>query len=346
MPHRSPLVSATPSCPRSACSPKLAWQSLAPIPDRNGFAGSYAGTSGGGLIVAGGANFPDATPWEGGTKTWHDRVFVLEAVNGQWRHGGRMPRPAGYGGSIQLDDGVLFVAGGDAREHFRDVWLARWDGRQVSFESWPSLPGPLAMLAVARVGRAIYVAGGIDRPDATQARHVVFVLDLDDVAAGWRDIGPWPGAERMLATAGRLGDELILCGGVRLKADDQGRPIREWLCDAFAYSPHTGWRRLADLPRPVVAAPTPAVAVDGMLLVIGGDDGTQAAIPPGDHRGFPRGVLAYDPAADRWRAAGETAAALVTTTLALWNGYMVIPGGEQRPGVRSTEVWAARAVSE
>lgn len=346
MPHQFPLVSPPAHATNVSASPALVWRVLPPIPDHEGFAGSYAGTSAGALIVAGGANFPDARPWEGGTKMWHDRVFVLESAADPWRDGGRLPRPGGYGGSVQLDDGVLFLGGGDAREHFRDVWLARWDGRQISFEAWPSLPVPLAMHAVARTQQMVFVAGGIDRPDATRARRDVFALDLDDVAAGWREIEPLPAAERMLAMGGCLDDEFVLCGGVRLVIDDEERVSREWLCDTFAYSPRSGWRRIADLPRPVVAAPSPTATVAGRLLLIGGDDGAQAAAAPTAHRGFPRGILAYDRNAARWEAAGEVAVALVTTTLAVWNGQLVIPGGEQRPGIRSTEVWAARIMAD
>ena len=46
------------------------WEKLPPLPDREGFAGSFAGVSGDALLVAGGANFPGAKPWEGGAKAW------------------------------------------------------------------------------------------------------------------------------------------------------------------------------------------------------------------------------------------------------------------------------------
>ena len=31
------------------------------------------------LIVAGGANFPDKVPWEGGEKICYDKIFLLAA---------------------------------------------------------------------------------------------------------------------------------------------------------------------------------------------------------------------------------------------------------------------------
>jgi len=69
------------------CSAELTldWRQLPPLPDPTGFAGPFAGTSGGALIVAGGANFPDKMPWEGGRKVWYDTAYVLDRTNGAWR---------------------------------------------------------------------------------------------------------------------------------------------------------------------------------------------------------------------------------------------------------------------
>jgi N-acetylneuraminic acid mutarotase len=319
----------------------LDWKPLPPIPDRLGFAGSYAGASGGALLVAGGANFPDKPPSEGGTKVWYDRVFVLEPDAATWREAGKLPGVGGYGASVQLDDGVVFIGGGDAQRNFSEVWFAQWDGHRVKFSAWPKLPKPLAMAAGARVGRQIYVAGGIDRPDATQAQKVFFVLDLDRVAQGWRELAPWPGPERMLATGGAIEGSFILASGARLVTDAQGKSVREWLRDAYRFTPEAGWKRIADLPRVSVAAPSPAPTVDGRLLVIGGDDGAQVNVTLAEHKGFPRDILAYDPRQNAWTHAGDVPFSLVTTTLAEWRGQIVIAGGEQKPGVRSSAVWAA-----
>jgi hypothetical protein len=47
-----------------------------------GLAGAFAGVSNGVLIIAGGANFPDAAPWKGGKKVWWDKIQVLEKNRG------------------------------------------------------------------------------------------------------------------------------------------------------------------------------------------------------------------------------------------------------------------------
>jgi len=320
----------------------LVWKQLPPLPDREGFAGSYAGVSGGALLVAGGANFPEKRPWEGGTKIWYDRVFVLEPGATAWRDGGHLPNGGGYGVSINLDDGLVLVGGGDAKRNFDEVWVARWTGKTVTFTAWPRLPKPLAMAAGALVGRTIYVAGGLDRPDATQAQSAFFALDLDRPAATWRTLPTWPGPERMLATSGSSGGAFHLFSGARLVTDAKGATSREWLRDAYRYTPTGGWKRLADLPRVSVAAPSPAAEVQGKLLVIGGDDGAQVKVAPTAHAGFPRSILAYDPTGDTWTAAGEVPFSLVTTTLTMWRGEIVVPGGEAKPGVRSPAVWSTQ----
>ncbi|HCN76145.1 MAG TPA: galactose oxidase, partial [Verrucomicrobiales bacterium] len=81
---------------------EISWSPLPALPDAEGFAGSFAGVSGGALLVAGGANFPDAPPWRGGTKTWYDGIFALDRPDGAWRGAGRLPRPHGYGVSLSI----------------------------------------------------------------------------------------------------------------------------------------------------------------------------------------------------------------------------------------------------
>lgn len=329
------LASATTAAPDP-----ISWSPLPPIPDAEGFAGSFAGVSGDALIVAGGANFPERRPWEGGTKKWYDTVFALESGKRGWREAGRLPRPLGYGVSVTHGDGVVCVGGNDATRHHRETFRLRWRNGALQTEALALMPRPVANLCGAVLGETLYVAGGIATPDATAAQHTFWALDLSDPRAQWCEIEPWPGPARMLAVAGAQGDAFCLFGGADLKPGPDGKPERIWLRDAYRFRPGDGWKRIADLPRPAIAAPSPAPAIgQAHLLILGGDDGTQLAIPPTEHRGFPRDILAYDTGTDAWSKMGETPFSLVTTPSASWRGAFVIPGGEARPGVRSPAVW-------
>jgi N-acetylneuraminic acid mutarotase len=145
---------------------------------------------------------------------------------------------------------------------------------------------------------------------------------------------------------GALDGAVYVFGGADLKSGSggDGKPERVWLRDAYQYKPTSGWRKLADLPRVAVAPPAPAPAVGGLLLILGGDDGSQVATPPLKHNGFRRDVLAYDPKQNSWTNAGELPFAIVTASAVRWGDLLVVPGGEIRPAVRTTEVWAAKAV--
>ena len=323
----------------SSAQSSIEWQSLPSLPDPIGFAGSFAGVSNGSLLVAGGANFPERPPWEGGTKVWHDRIFALAPNAAEWTDAGRLPRPNGYGVSVTVPDGVVLIGGGDPEGHFAEVWLAQHDGVRVRLTAWPALPKPLAMAAGALVQGTIYIAGGIDRPDATRSQRTVYALAIDELARGWKLVPDWPGPGRILATAGAHEDGFYIFGGADLMPDADGKPRRTWLRDAWRYRPRDGWSPLADLPRAAVAAPTPVPALDRHLLVLGGDDGCQLGVAPTEHRGFPRQMLAYDVRADRWSEGGTMPFSLVTTSTAAWCGRIVIPGGEARPGIRSTDGW-------
>ena len=93
-----------------------------PIPV--GFAGAFAGVSNDALLVAGGANFPQQLPWEGGQKKWYDTVYVARRPTGAWRRGQATP-PLGYGVSVSTPHGLICIGGGDAQRHYRDVFSPR-----------------------------------------------------------------------------------------------------------------------------------------------------------------------------------------------------------------------------
>ncbi len=184
------------------------WDTLPPIPDETGFAGSFAGVSNGALLVAGGANFPNGgTPWNGGVKTWYDNVFVLEQRNGRWKEAGKLPRPLGYGVSITTKDGLLCIGGSNAGGHYADVFLLQWKDGRLETTQYPPLPAPLANSCGALAGNRIYVAGGLRAPDSPRAAHDFFMLDLSDTssASGWQALPVWPGPARMLSVAGASG---------------------------------------------------------------------------------------------------------------------------------------------
>ncbi|MGC3992223.1 MAG: galactose oxidase [Chthoniobacteraceae bacterium] len=326
-----------------AAPPPPTWHSLPPLPDLEGFAAPFAGVHEGALIVAGGANFPEKRPWEGGTKAWYDTVYVLKTPEGKWQAAGKLPTPLGYGVSLSTPAGVVCAGGSDAERHHREVFLLTLKDGIASTTSLPPLPKPCANACGALAGSILYIAGGLEKADDSVAMKTFWSLDLANPKAGWQGLEPWPGPERMLATTAWAEGSFYLFSGASLTTGADGKPERKWLKDAYRYTPGKGWQTLKELPKVAVAAPSPAPPWGGTkLLVLGGDDGAQVKVMPTQHKGFPRSIQAYDIATDSWEMLGEVPFSLVTTSAVEWNGSIVVPGGEARPGIRSTEVWAGK----
>lgn len=333
----------------------FSWGELAPIPDRHGFAGGFAGVSNGALLFAGGANFPDGgAPWSGSKKVWSDGVFVLESREGQWRRVARLPRSLGYGVSATRDGRVICVGGSHEEGHSSAVFAILYKEGRAIIEDLPDLPEPLANSCGAVVGDVLYVAGGTTSPTATNASGSFYSLDLSRSDARWEKLSTWPGPPRMLSVAGAHAGRFYLFSGVSLKPGADGSPQRTYLKDAYSFHPTEGWRRLSDMPRAAAAAASPAYshAVVG-LVVFGGDDGSlahAAASLKDDHPGFSSELLGYRPDSDAWSVLGRMNTfkrhdaasnpnasiwAPVTLPFVLWGDALVFPNGEARPAVRT-----------
>lgn len=322
----------------------LTWHELTPLPDKVGLAGPFTGTHNGVLLVAGGANFPDKMPWDGGLKMWYETVFVLHTPDGAWEIAGKLPRPLGYGVSLSTEVGIVCLGGSDAERHYAEGFLLRWENGQLITSMLPAMPKPCANFCGALIGDTIYVAGGIETPDATNAMKTFWSLNLGQSPLAWQELKPWPGSPRMLAVAAVQDESFFIVSGADLSPGSDGKPVRQYLRDAYRYHPGQGWNRIANLPRAAVAAPSPALtAHKSGFMILSGDDGLHVNFQPrAAHPGFPKSTLTYDSITDAWQESPNAPAGHVTTTIVRWDGGFVLPSGEVRPGVRSPSVWIGR----
>lgn len=321
---------------------------LAALPDPLGVAAPFVGLIDDNLLVAGGANFPNEMPWDGGTKQWHTTAYMLDNPNGTWREVGSMPRPLGYGVSVSLPSGLLCIGGSDAVQHYADVFLCRLFNGQLGTESWQPLPVPLANMTGARVGDWILVIGGSSEPGEQAALNRVFGLSLSTkdttplAARAWIELPALPAEARLLPNCAVLGDEWYVFGGAAIE-EEAGKKRRRYLSDAWrlkvksADITASAWQRISDLPKPMVASPGPSPTLgSNHFLVLGGDDGALANFEPrSQHPGFDARPWLYHRVTDTWSPIGEMPLVRVTTNVVRWRDGWVIPTGEVRPGVRT-----------
>ena len=234
------------------------WSQLPELPpapgqtQQAGLAGAFSGVHHNALIIAGGANFPDAAPWEGGTKVWWDDIYVLEKTAGgayQWHTDPqfKLPVPLAYGVSVSTDEGLLCVGGNNEKEVSDKVYLLSWNpaAKQISVEEKPSMPVPLSMMAGAKVNQTVYLAGG-QETNVSAATKTFLSLSLDDFT--WQTLPAWPGPPRVVPVAASqsngLNDCFYLFSG-RNPGPDQRTEI---LTDAYRYNPADNqWTKISDV---------------------------------------------------------------------------------------------------
>ncbi len=318
---------------------ELRWTRAPDLPAPLGLGGPFAGVSNGALIVAGGANF-ETPPSQGGVKQWHGDIYILEPEADTWRTGFQLERPLAYGGSVSTDRGFVILGGSDESRHYRDVRLLGWRAGSIEQTKLPDLPEACAMTGAALLGSAIYVAGGQAAPDSRRAMNNFWRLDVDAEVPAWEILEPWPGPARILPVVAAQDGALFVFSGAELVDADDGTITRRFLTDAYRYRPREGWKRVNDVPRPIVAASSVPEG-QSHILVFSGDDGElffQAQELGDAHPGFPKAVRAYHTITDTWIEVGTMPEALVTTAAARWNGRIVVASGEDRPGHRSPHV--------
>jgi N-acetylneuraminic acid mutarotase len=325
-----------------------------------GVAGAFAGVSHGALLLAGGANFPNGYPWQGGTKVWQPTIYMLTPKSQQWRPAGVLAQPLAYGASVSWRNQLIGLGGNDATGRHAQVFTLTWDAAtgQVQTGTLPALPLALANHAAAVLGDVLYAFGGESNHGTEKS---LYALHLARPAAGWQKRADLPGPARAFTALVAQGGALYVLGGRETLAG-----TTTVFQDAYVYQPsQNSWAPLPDLPTPLAAH---AAAAEGAhsLLIFGGDDGVRlgqiealnrqlAALPAEAdkadltrqrnelqivHPGFRREVWEYRTDTRTWSVADKLPFATPVTTPAVrWGQRFVLPSGEVSPGIRTPASW-------
>lgn len=338
----------------SGGEPANAWITLQPLPDAVGFAGMFAGVLDEKLVVGGGSQFRDKPLWLAGEKTFSDRIFTLDQIEGRWSDSSeRLPRPMAHFASAATADAIYLAGGADATGHLSEVHEIRLQGGKLKTTQLMDLRETLAYAAAAVSNGRLYVAGGQNSVTERTASAKVWSLAIANgpADAKWRAEPDLPDGGVFVGTMAEARGAIYFIGGVGFSAD--GQSVRSnRICRLVLGA--TRWERLPDMPEPRVGPLAPCPVVGNRVFVVGGYASAFAG-ERRDHPGFSCQSYWYDIPTQRWSngpllphvgpenkdATSDTGPApMVAAPGVVWRDHVIAISGEVRASVRTPAVLA------
>ncbi len=333
----------------------LRWDHLPSLPDKEGFAGMFSGVSNSALIVAGGANFPNGPHWEGGEKVWYDKIYILEDLAEGWMEiKARLPNSLAYGVSVTHDNALICIGGEDGEKTYRNVIKIEWTGQQANITYLEPMPVGLSRMAGGLLDDVVYVVGGRQNNEVPLASNDLWAYHLGNPGPHniWEKLAPLPGPSRIFPVVAVQDDSLFVMSGMEIDPDGVGRHNVHvpYLNDGYRYFPGAGkkhgrWQKIADLPRPVAAAASPAMTLgQSHFAIFGGLDGSLRSLDRRKVPPYSRNVLLYHTITNTWVPTSPIplGKSRVTLPAVTWNGSYVLVSGESGPAKRSPGMFAVK----
>lgn len=332
-----------------------------------GYAGMLGGQFADVILAAGGANFPNGLPWEGGKKVWSDNIYILEGET--WKLcNTKLPMPLAYSASITLEYGILCIGGNNSTTTSNKVWFLTYNTNieDVEIIEYPPLPEPLAYTSAIKVDEFVYVIGG---KNAKTTTNVFYRLNLKD-KQHWEKLTDFPGAPRALHCVAiqetSTHKKLFVIGGRNQVESKKSQPLTSYLSYDLK---EQVWNDEGDITidgNPRVLMGASAESKGSMhILVYGGSDelifnelehiAIQLKEAQNDsiinnlinkrnhilnnHPGFSNQILALNTITNKWFVHETLKEKLPVTALSFkQNDNFIMVSGEVSPGIRTPKV--------
>lgn len=324
-----------------------------------GLAGPVTGILGDTLLIAGGANFPDKMPWDGGAKHYASQVYLYQitASGLQFLQEQELKDAIAYPGSCTTQNAIYFAGGENTAGVQSSVKKLTLTAGRLTEETLPDLPVALTNGSLVFASDKLYYVGG---ENSEIVSDKIYKLDLSADTA-WEEAFTLSYPVTNAVVLSDQKKKIYIAGG-RMRNPNSLSTIYNQLLEADLASGTVA--KIADLPQ-AIAAGTGVLDGDGNMLLFGGDDGTTfhqvealiakinqtAAIAQKDslnlekanmqraHPGFPMTCWSFDMNKKLWTQLNDiSGASPVTTTALLYNDTVIIPSGEIRAGVRTDQI--------
>lgn len=337
---------------------------------QEGLAGSFFGKQGEWFILAGGANFPHGKPWEGGAKTFSNKVFVFaENTDSQFNlitTTNNLPFAIAEGAFVSTPKGLLCMGGQTKEGLSNKTFVISYNDEQVTVEMYPDLPIAVKNATATIINNRVYLLGGQTKEGQSLNQFLMF--NLSQPEKGWQHLPNFPfpiSASTM--TAQQDGEEvsLFVFGG---RAIDNVNNVNNFYSSVFTFKPLQGkWIRKKDIHlndgQSLSLSMHVAASIGAShIALIGGDDGTifnqvEKAINQGDmnkrdslwinHPGFNDKILFYNTITDTWFELNNPRKTPSAVASVFSDGKQIyIAGGEICPGIRNPEIVKLTATAE
>lgn len=349
---------------------KIKWYKSARLEDVGndktslGIAGPVAGVVGKNIIVAGGANFPDAMPWLGGKKKYYSNAFVYRPSGKKLRLSSvwQLPQPVAYAASCNTNEGFVYAGGEtvDGKLSSRVYYVSLRD-KKLQFTALPSLPVPLANASLVYSGDSLYIIGG---ESVDFVSNKIYSLHFRDSSIVWMEAGTLPHAMSHGIAVKNEDGKISIIGGRRRNPG----AVSDLYSDVFLFDPLSG-SVSKQQPLPYALSAGSGIAYGNEVFVFGGDDGTtfhkaeaviaakaketdeerksqldkERILIQSTHPGFNKNILWLDDKAGQWKSIGIFPFELPITTAALQRKKKVfIASGEIKAGVRTPLIFMGK----
>lgn len=215
------------------------------------------------------ALYPDAFGGERSGFTNLTFSFDPQQPHPGWVHIAEIPGIARQGGISAVVDECLYIVGGFNYTEpltYKDGYRLRYQKDKWVWEKLPiDFPWPVYAAGAAVVGKKIYLIGGADFFKASGAKdadfhseagrnnnpvgQAVFVLDTENLEAGWKRLADFPGTPRFDSATAAVNGKIYVFTGIYAPLKKTMSSLYHNVVDSWVYDTEKNmWTRLKDLP--------------------------------------------------------------------------------------------------